>query len=363
MSEQPKKILHVSSVDPVPNSGMGRVSYYWKIAFENMGYEFIHIGLEHIGYKVHPLFRAWRFRKYILQKKINADLILAHEPLAGFLKFKNIPLISFSHGVEERGWKVLSKYFPKEVKLTSRLIPFQLRFYSNDRGFKLANLVFLLNKEDQKYLINKKQIPATKTIVIRNGLYPVNHFNSESKTNKEIVFLFNASWLKRKGIDLLVRLFSDLFKEKVNCRLIVAGTNLSKEYILSYFDEEYNDKIVVIPSFDAEKEFQIYNEANVFLLPSYYEGQSLALLQAMAFGLCPIVTDNCGQTDLIQHNENGLLFATGDYTCLKKLVELCISNPEMVNKLGKKAHDTVKDFSWEIIGNDVVRYCESILNT
>jgi len=354
-------VLHISSVDPNPNSGMGRVSYHWKSAFEKAGHFFLHIGLNEIGHSVHPLLRGLHFRKYILDNKIETDLIMAHEPLVGYLKFKNVPLVSFSHGVEQRAWKNQLQFFPSEIKLISKLIPPSLRFFSNTIGFKKADLVFVLSTEDREYLIETKNINSNKICIFKNGYYALLKLPRKRCTEDKIVFLFNASWLKRKGIDLVISVFNEILSNNKKVRLIISGCQIPESIVLSFFDRNCQDKISVITSFDAAEENYIYRDADVFILPSYFEGQSLALIQAMSMALCPIVSDNSGQKDIIEHNVNGLLFSTGDKDSFQKQVEFCIHQPELSASLGLQACETIKDNTWEIVSNEMVKVCEKLV--
>jgi glycosyltransferase involved in cell wall biosynthesis len=354
------KVLHVSSVDPIPNSGMGRVSFQWKLAFESLGHSFLHVGLNEIPHSINPLFQGWYFRKYIKKNNIKADIILAHEPLAGFLKFKNVPLVSFSHGVEESAWSNKKKYFNKEFTFKSKLIPSFVRFLSNNLGFKKADLVFVLNNDDSAYL-EKKGVTSSKVVVIKNGYFEYSFVEKKINNTNSIVFLFNASWLKRKGIDLLIYAFSRILLQKKETKLIIAGTNTTEQFILSQFNLTCHHQIKVIPHFTSEEEKGIYADADIFILPSYIEGQSLALLQAMAMGLCPIAANNSGQKDVIQHMQNGLLFETGNKDKFYDTILWCIENYNMVNQFGANAKHSLLGNNWSNVSNDVCLLCEKLV--
>lgn len=354
-------ILHISSVDPIPNTGMGRVSFFWKQAFEKAGYNFLHVGLTQIGQSIHPLLSPLRFRHFIRKNKIKPDLILAHEPLAGFLKIKNIPLISFSHGLEERNWLEKKKLLPQEITKKSRLIPTAIRFYSNNQGFKKADLIFVLNSTDKNYLIQHKKIEEQKIKVIKNGLYP--GFLSNEVTNKKrISFLYNGSWVKRKGIDLLIACFNVILRKHKNLELVIAGCNKSEIEIVNEFENDVRNQIKVIPFFSFNDEIILYTNNNIFVLPSYFEGQSLALLQAMGAGLCPIVSDNSGQIDLIKDGINGLVFKTGDIESLINRVDYIIKNPDKIHQFGQEAQKTVQKWNWNDVSNNVVALIDNQLN-
>jgi hypothetical protein len=60
----------------------------------------------------------------------------------------------------------------------------------------------------------------------------------------------------------------------------------------------------------------VYQEADVFVLPSQQEGMSIALLEAMASGLPVIVTDTGGTAELVTQGENGEIVTWADVPAL-----------------------------------------------
>jgi glycosyltransferase involved in cell wall biosynthesis len=60
----------------------------------------------------------------------------------------------------------------------------------------------------------------------------------------------------------------------------------------------------------GEKKIKVLKKNNVFLLPSFFEGIPLALLESMSFGLVPITTNVGSISYVISDKENGLLVNT-----------------------------------------------------
>ena len=96
------------------------------------------------------------------------------------------------------------------------------------------------------------------------------------------------------------------------------------------------------------------------MLPSFFEGQPLSLLQAMETGRCCITTDCCGQRDLIRHTQNGLLHQPGDAVQLASLIEECAKSEGLRKSLGHRAKLTVQGRSWEQVGSEVVDFVERL---
>lgn len=85
----------------------------------------------------------------------------------------------------------------------------------------------------------------------------------------------------------------------------------------------------------------LLNSADAFVLPSYREGMSNALLEAMAMKKCCIVSDIPQNTDLVQDGVTGLVARTGDVEDLAgKIRQASTSNERAA--LGDRAHDFVR---------------------
>lgn len=74
-------------------------------------------------------------------------------------------------------------------------------------------------------------------------------------------------------------------------------------------------------------------DANMFVLPSDYEGLSNALLEAMMMGIPCIATDCAGCDEYIRDHENGLLVHVGDGSALAEAMKELLARPELADKL------------------------------
>ena len=359
------EILHVADILLDPFSGMGRIAYYWKMAFEEAGHEFIHLGKEDVKTKHPSEFpeKAYKFYKEKYNSK-KPDVILAHEPVSGKFIGNNIPVVLFSHGIEQREWnlrKTVYKQFHDSISLRSKVLFPIWRLRNCNKGLRRANLLLLSNKEDEAYAVKKYNRDINDIIIFRNGIKE-NFLTEKFSKGKaeECVIGFSATWIKRKGTGLIVEVAKKLSKSGIPVKWLFFGTVFPKEEILKQFEEELHANIEIFPTFNAEEEKELYQRCDIFVLPSFFEGQSLALLQGMASGLCCVTSDNCAQVDLIQHRINGLLFKTGDVEDLTSQIELAIKNAKFRKKLGQNARESVIDRRWCVVSKEVVNQIEKI---
>lgn len=87
-------------------------------------------------------------------------------------------------------------------------------------------------------------------------------------------------------------------------------------------------------------------KSRIFVLPSRAEGMSNALLEAMSWGVPPIVSDIPGNRFLVKDNKNGLVVPVGDSEALTRAIERLLVDNELCIRLGREARKTVeKEFS------------------
>jgi glycosyltransferase involved in cell wall biosynthesis len=87
--------------------------------------------------------------------------------------------------------------------------------------------------------------------------------------------------------------------------------------------------------------------ADVFVRPSTSEGLPLAVLEAMAAGVCVIASDIPGNSDLIDHNRNGLLVRVHDTNGLAAGLTRLANAPDLRRHLAAEARATAETYSWE----------------
>ena len=348
----PTRLVHIAEVDLSLATGMGRVGWHWREGAVARGIPFVHIGPGDVPAFSHPrefpraALRAW------LQLRQPGDRLLVHEPASGaFIQQQRrggAPVYVVSHGLERRGWQLrcAGEWGPADIpSLRTRLLFPLWRLRGADRGVRHAHHVMVLNQEDATFAHTYYGRTPEAVTVVRHGVEPTT-VTAEDAPSGPFTVLFLGSWLPRKGIGTLIDAATRLAARGTHVRWVLAGTGATAADILPQFPDALRSNVTVIPSFAPAHEEQLLRDAHAFVLPSYFEGQPLALLQAMATGRCCVTTECCGQRDVITHGENGLLFAPGDAAALTAHLARCADDPSFRHQLGAAAHASMASRTW-----------------
>jgi glycosyltransferase involved in cell wall biosynthesis len=103
---------------------------------------------------------------------------------------------------------------------------------------------------------------------------------------------------------------------------------------------------------------------NLFVLPSFFEGLPLSILEAMAAGKPVIASAIGGNDEVITHGENGLLVPKSDPAALADAIRAVLSDPALARRLAEAGRARVyRDFSVEAMVEGVMRVYDELTHT
>jgi len=358
------RVLRVADVFDNRHGGMSRTMYCTGDCLEGAGHQVDYLFHEAFRWRIprqlQRYLRAWEASK-IVQSRIAAgeswDVIEIHEPLAaayGLARRRNPslpPLAVFSYGIERRGYEAMRSYREKKG------IPFSLKsrttatalVWQAAAGVSMASHVICSNQQDVDYLREVRRIPATRLTRHHSGVEaPFTEAGARIQTRSMKAILFMGNWIERKGIHDIIPAVTAALDHHPDATFTVAGCNCSGETMMPGFPERLRERIQVIPHVpDVESLIRIYSQHAIMLLPSYFEGHPLVMVEAAAMGLAIITTPVCGMLDFITDNVSGLFAPVGDSVGLGRALDRLLQEPETAKRLGDKAREVAKSHTWE----------------
>ena len=99
----------------------------------------------------------------------------------------------------------------------------------------------------------------------------------------------------------------------------------------------------------------IYRRASIFASPTYAEGFSNTILEAMASRMAVVSCRSVGVVDCIRDDDNGLLTEPGDPTALAEALRRVLRNPDLRTRLAETAlHECRTVYSWQKVGRQIM---------
>ncbi len=104
-----------------------------------------------------------------------------------------------------------------------------------------------------------------------------------------------------------------------------------------------DEKVTILGWQSRSSVDRLIGEADVFVLPSYHEGLSVSLLEAMANGLCCVATEAGAQGEVLVDNVNCLVAPPGDVDRLAEALRQAVGDASLRRRLGTQARRTVAE--------------------
>lgn len=218
------------------------------------------------------------------------------------------------------------------------------------KAFNCSDLLIFISKAVEKSFDAKFNIKNKSKSIIYNGIDE--KFFSQKKSirneKKEINIAFVGRLSYVKGVDLLIRAFSDVRKENKNAYLVIVGDGEEKEKLINLSTElNLSNRIRFVER--QSNVIEWLDLADIFVYPSIWEeGFGISVVEAMARGCIPITFKRGGLPEIIDNNQNGILVDDVNVKNLVKAIKQIIMLDEYKkNKIIYYAQSTAKRFTIE----------------
>ncbi len=253
------------------------------------------------------------------------------------------------------------KHFPK---LFGKSDLFKLNTWGG-YSVRRASRIITISNSAKSDIIKEYGIPEAKITVAYLGVKDVKKSNM---TKKEILerysveepFILSVGTLQpRKNIVRLVEAFAKLKNTKLN--LIVIGRKGWKFEEIFAAPEKFGvkDRVRFLENVSDEELPWFYESAEIFVLPSLYEGFGLPILEAMRYG-CPVLASNVSSLPEAG-GEAAVYFDPENVIDIAEKMEKVLSDKKLADDMIKKGFEQVKKFSWEKSAREVLEVLEEVV--
>jgi glycosyltransferase involved in cell wall biosynthesis len=183
--------------------------------------------------------------------------------------------------------------------------------------------------------------------------------NPGGEGSKSVVGM--GRFTEEKGFDLLIEAFSRVANRHPNWSLCVFGDGPLRDTLSAEAARAGLNNRVFFPGTVSDP-FRVFRQADLFVLPSRFEGFPNALCEAMACGL-PVVSFDCrsGPAEIVRDGIDGLLVRAGDVKGLASAMDRLMGDPAERSRLANRAPDVTQRFRldnvmgmWESLLTEIV---------
>lgn len=253
--------------------------------------------------------------------------------------------------------------FPTDVKIVSVLLNDAESLYLAQQVWNLSidrylcissriknNMIDVYGIEEQKVYYRIPFVEREKIIEREYNII----------SDKPLVITYPCRLVKsQKRADLLPEFIAELEERKINYVLNIVGDGACEEEIRMYVEQNcLIDKVFLWGRLAREELLCFLNKQDIYLNFSEHEGMSLTMLEAMARGCVPVVTNVSGVADVIIDRENGFISEVGDLKGMADNILFLDKNRSILEDCGTKCKDMIYD---KCSIDDYIDYVEKII--
>ena len=238
-----------------------------------------------------------------------------------------------------------------------------LSIYNNKSGFKYYYVLFYkilipkiiknsikiitVSNTSKTEIINKFKLNKKKILTVYNGVSK-DFISDNISLKKENYILFVGSLSKRKNLLTLLKAMN----YKPNLTLKIVGITV-KDFNKTFSRKRKYDNIECLGYMYGPKLVNLYRKALMLVVPSYYEGFGIPLIEALSLG-CPVIASDI---DVFHEvcNDSVLYFNPSDCEDLLSQINLLLNNEILINRNIESGYSKIKNYNWIVESNKIIK--------
>lgn len=188
----------------------------------------------------------------------------------------------------------------------------------------------------------ERLMPHTPLPVVPNSVV-VDDFVVSTVDHDPAVLLFVGELLERKGVLVLLDALDILSTQDLPAwKPVIVGANRmgldpEKDRIITEIRSRgYGSAMTgAIP---REEVYERLSASDVFVFPSFVEGQPFSIIEALAAGVPIVASDIPTIADMVSNGNEGRLFPTGDAAALARVLAELLNDVDVRRRMGRQGH-------------------------
>ena len=250
-------------------------------------------------------------------------------------------------------WPYYKLFAEKNIKNATAI-----HYTSEDEAIRCHSL-FLGLKNQAIIIPNGIELSEFNNLPARDNLrkrYPI------LKDKKIILFLGRINWIK--GLDILVKAYSRLVKERDDVHLLIVGSDEKGygEKVRSWLKNEgVLERVTFAGMLSGREKLEAFAGSDVFVLPSYSENFGMAVVEAMSCNLPVIISDKVGIYEEVEKAKAGFIIHTDENELYSAMVKI-LDNKQESLEMGRRGRKLVEEhFASEKVADKMIKVFEGII--
>jgi glycosyltransferase involved in cell wall biosynthesis len=232
----------------------------------------------------------------------------------------------------------------------------------NDRGrarirqvLSMGDVFLVLSPKLKQFF--KGILEPSKVILFPNAV-PVPDSIEKEYGKQRILFL--GRLCKEKGLRELFSVLPQLHGQFPQMHVLLGGIWEDEELLEEA--AKMKEYVTDLGWLQGEAKKNYLRTSDLFVFPTYFEGQPVSVLEAMAYQCGIVATRVGGIPQMIEQEQTGLLIEPKDPEGLKSALQKLLSDPELCERLGKNARAKVqKEFSIEKSLQELIKIYQQLV--
>jgi glycosyltransferase involved in cell wall biosynthesis len=200
-----------------------------------------------------------------------------------------------------------------------------------------------------------------QTTYIPNGASPIKRCTPRQLAKWGLLpdnyVLFLGRLSPEKNCHLLIDAFEHI---RTDMKLVLVGGSSHSDAYVESLRRHQSERICFLPWASGVTLEELLSNAALFVLPSDLEGLSLALLDAMAAGVCVLTSDIPENNEVVAGA--GFTFRRGDQDDLERMLDLLVRNPELRRQSANRAQKRIQhEYAWPDIARAIEKFYYEVL--
>ena len=218
-------------------------------------------------------------------------------------------------------------FYDKMPKLIQKIITYTLN---------VSDVIIALSSQCKLDIAEKCTNKNIRILYNPTKLQTISHKNKET-----IDVLFMGIIGQRKGAYDIVK--AGDYITNPNIKITMHGDGEVEELKNEILGHKFGDIVFIKGWISGDKKDEVFQNADIYILPSYSEGLPMSILEAMAYGLPVISTPVGGTPEAVEDGVNGFLIKPGDYVALAEKIDLLANDKPLRDKMGEQGYRIAKE--------------------